>query len=74
MQVSRKPSECSFDPFTFEVTIESVEDLRDLWVRVNASPTVFRDSLTYPAAKAGTSPCTPLFRMLDNEAKARGYP
>jgi hypothetical protein len=74
MKVTRDADDCSFEPFTLCVTIENVEELRDLWVRLNASHIGFSKYGSYPNAVADSSSCGKLFNALDEEASARGYP
>jgi len=40
-----------FEPITLQITIESAEELCDLWHRINASPSLFRGS-HYPQKAA----------------------
>jgi hypothetical protein len=57
-----------FESFQVIVTIESLEDLHDLWTRTNAAASTFDERL---GRKANTDSSFPLWRVLDEKINKR---
>lgn len=71
MKAKIKETESVFEPIVIKLTIESEEELCDLWQRTNCTGSEIRDS---GAIKFGTngSSSGALWRALDDLAESRG--
>ena len=67
MKVEIKETETKFEPITITLTIESEEELCDLWHRINLAPDVINEHITYHLKHKTSISSMEFFNKLDSE-------
>ena len=72
MKIEEVNKQEEFQPIELKITIESEEELCDLWHRFNASEVVIDKNITKGVVKYGAKCTFVLWAVIDNIVKSRG--